>query len=131
MVSSRQIVKGIAMWVDSEILPMMHGATRYGAGVAAALLAKQGEGLLDKAKSSDIAKTMGIVKDGEYELDTLRDVMLAQFPEEGLRIEAAQINQFLSRFLGKLGPIINIRMEGGITFHRSDVEKLFRYIQEG
>ena len=131
MVTSRQIVKGAAMWVDTEILPMMHGAAKYAAGVAAAMLAKQGEGLLEKAKEQDLVKTFGLVKDGAYDLDTLKSVMLERFPEEGLRIEAQQINQFMSRFLGKLGPVLNFQVEGGVTFHKSDVEKFYQYIMGG
>ena len=131
MVTSRQIVKGLAMWVDSEILPMLHGGTKYGAGVVAALLAKQGEGLLDKAKGQETVKALGLVRDGEFDLDVLRTAMIERFPEEGLRIEAAQINALLNRFLGKLGPVLNIQVEGGVTFHKADVEKLYNYIMGG
>ena len=38
MIGSRQIAKGLGAWVDNEILPMMRGPVKYGAGVAAALL---------------------------------------------------------------------------------------------
>lgn len=131
MVTSRQIVKGAAMWVDTEILPMMHGATKYAAGVAAAMLAKQGESLLEKAKEQELVKTFGLVKDGAYDLDTLKSVTLERFPQEGLRIEAQQINQFVNRFLGKWGPVLNFQIEGGVTFHKSDVEKLYQYILGG
>ena len=109
----------------------MRGPVKYGAGVAAALLVKQGETLLEKGKENETIKALGLVRDGEYDIDALKTAMLERFPEEGLRIEAEQINGLLNQVLGKLGPIFNIRMEGGITFHRSDVEKLYRYIQGG
>ena len=131
MINSRQIAKGLGAWVDNEILPMMRGPVKYGAGVAAALLVKQGETLLEKGKENETVKALGLVRDGEYDIDVLKTAMLERFPEEGLRIEAEQINGLLNQVLGKLGPILNIRMEGGITFHKSDVEKLYQYILGG
>ena len=129
--TSRQIARGIAAWVDTEVLPMMHGTTKYGAGVVAALLSKKGEALLEQAKEQDLVKAMGLVRDGEYDLDLIREVMLQPFPAEGLRIDAKQINNAVSRFLGKLGPILNFQVEGCVTFHKADLEKLFGYITGG
>lgn len=131
MVSSRQIMKGVGMWVDSEILPMLHGVSKYGVGVVSALLAKQGEGLLEKAKGLELVKALGLVRDGEFDLEGLKIVMLERFPEDGLRIEAEQINGFLNQFLGKLGTVLNFRVEGGVTFRKTDVEKLYQYIMGG
>lgn len=131
MASSKEIVRGVAAWVDSEILPMMTGTTKYSVGVLAALLGKQGEAMLEKAKSNDAVTALGLVRDGEYDVDMLRTVMLERFPAEGLRIDAEQINGIARRFLGKLGAILNVQVEGGITFHKSDVEKLFGFIKGG
>lgn len=131
MVTSKQIISGAAMWVDSEILPMMHGATRYGASVAAGMGAKWLESKLNKALGSEVAKELGIVRDGGFDLETLRTVMLERFPSDGLRIEAEQINKLVSQVLGKLRTVLNIQMEGAVTFHRADLEKLYQYILGG
>lgn len=131
MVTSKQIVKGIGMFIDTEILPAMGGAARYGAAVASAMGAKWAEGKLEQFRGTEIAKELGIVVDGGFDLDALRTAMVEKFPEEGLRIEAAQINRAVNHFLGKLGPILNVQMEGGITFRRTDIEKLYQYIMGG
>lgn len=130
MVTSKQIIKGAAMWIDSELLPTMQGFSKYGVGVGSVLLSKWAEAKLDDAKKSEEAKLMGIVRDGEFDYDLLREALVGPFPAEGLRLEADQINNFANRFLGKLGPILNFKVQGGITFHKSDVEKLFDYIKE-
>lgn len=118
------------MWIDSEVLTTMQGAPKYGVGIAAALLSKRGEALLDKAKAHDKAKALGIVQGGEFDYDLLRAILVDPFPAEGIRIEADQINGAIHKFLGKLAPILNYQVQGGITFHKSDIEKLFDYIKE-
>lgn len=131
ILTSKQIIRGAASWLDSEILPTMHGASKYGLGVAVSLLSKRGETLLDKAMANDVVQSFGLVRDGGYDLDELRSVMLERFPQEGIRIDAEQINNAVNRFLGKLGPIINYKMSGSITFHRADLERLLNAIMEG
>lgn len=131
ILTSKQIIRGAASWLDSEVLPSMHGASRYGLGVAAAMLSKRGEALLDKAMTSDVVQALGIARDGGYDLDELRTVMLERYPAEGIHIDAEQINGAINRFLGKLAPIINYQVQGGITFHRSDLERLLNKIMEG
>lgn len=128
--TSRQIIKGAGMWIDSEVLATMQGAPKYGVGIAAALLSKRGEALLDKAKAHDKVKALGIVQGGEFDYELLRAILVEPFPAEGIRIEADQINGFIHKFLGKLAPILNYQVQGGITFHRSDIEKLFDFIKE-
>lgn len=131
ILTSKQIIRGAASWLDSEILSTMHGASKYGLGVAASMLSKRGEALLDKAMTNDVVQALGIVRDGGYDLDELRTVMLERYPTEGIRINAEQINNAINRFLGKLAPIINYQVQGGITFHRSDLERLLNTIMEG
>lgn len=131
MVSSHQIMKGVAMWIDSEIASTMNGFPQYGIGMASALLSRRGEKLLNEAARNEAVQTLGIAQDGSFDLELLREIMLEPFPEDGLRLEADQINDFAGKFLGRLGPIMNFQVRGGVTFHRSDVEKLFEYIIGG
>lgn len=128
--NNRQIVKGLGRWLDSEILSQTGPGVKYGVGVAAAMLSRRGEILLEEAKESEPVKLMGLVRDGEYRLDELREDMLRNFPEEGLRIKAETINQIINRALGKLGPILNIQLTGSITVRKHDVETLFRFLME-
>lgn len=128
MVSSHQIMKGLAMWIDAEIASALNGFPQYGIGVASALLSRRGEKLLNEAAKNETVQTLGLAQDGSFDLELLREIMLEPFPEDGLRLEADQINDFAGKFLGRLGPIVNFQVQGGVTFHRSDVEKLFEYI---
>lgn len=130
MVTSKQIIKGAAAWIDSELLTTMHGLPQYGVGVAAALLSKPAEAKLEQLRQSKEAQAMGILQDGGFDYDRLREALVGPFPEEGLRLEADQINNFVNKFLGKLGPILNFQVQGGVTFHRADLEKLLDYIKE-
>lgn len=130
MVTSKQIIKGTARWIDTELLRTMQGLPKYAVGAGSVLLSRWAEPKLEALKQSEQAKLMGVVRDGEFDYDLLREALVEPFPEEGLRLEADQINGFMSKFLGKLGPILNFQVQGGITFHKSDVEKLFDYIKE-
>lgn len=131
IITPKQIVHGAASWLDSEVLSAMGSASKYGLGVAASLLSKQGEALLEKAMTNDTVQALGLARDGGYDLDELRTIMLERFPPEGIRIDAEQINNAIDRFLGKLSPIINYKVRGGITFHRADLERLLNAIMEG
>lgn len=73
---------------------------------------------------------LGILQEDGFDYDRLREALVGLFPPEGLRLEADQINNFVSKFLGKLGPILNFQVQGGVTFHRTDLEKLLDYIKE-
>lgn len=128
--TSKQIIKGAAMWIDSELLSTMHGIPKYGIGIGAALLSKRGEALLEKVKNNEKVKALGIIQGGEFDYDLLREILVEPFPADGIRVEAAQINGAINRFLGKLAPILNYQVQGGITFHKSDVEKLFDFFRE-
>lgn len=128
MVSSHQIMKGVAMWIDSEVASTMSGFPQYGIGVVSALLSRKGEKLLNEAAKNETVQTLGLAQNGAFDLELLREIMLEPFPEDGIRVEAEQINDFAGKFLGRLGPIVNFQVRGGVTFHRSDVEKLFEYI---
>ena len=130
MVTSKQIIKGAAAWIDSELLTSMHGLPQYGVGVAAALLSKPAEAKLEQLRQSKEAQAMGILQDGGFDYDRLREALVGPFPAEGLRLEADQINNFIGKFLGKLGPILNFQVQGGVTFHRADLEKLLDCIKE-
>lgn len=130
MVSSHQIVKGLAMWIDSELLSAIEGLPKYGVGILSTFIGRRGETMLEKLKDANAVKFAEITKDGNYDYELLRACLVEPFPEEGIRIEADQINRFIDKFLGKLAPIVNYRVQGGVTFHKTDIEKLFDYIKE-
>lgn len=130
MVSSHQIVKGLAMWIDSELLSTAKGFPKYGIGIISAFIGNRGETMLEKLKDSNGVKFAEITKDGQYDYDLLRACLVEPFPDEGLRLEADQINAVVNKFLGNWASVINFGVQGGITFHKSDVEKLFDYIKE-
>lgn len=128
MVTAHQIMKGVGMWVDSEVLPILHGFPQYGVGVVSALLSRKGEKLLNEAAKNETVRALGLAQGDGFDLDILREVMVERFPSDGLRLGAEQINDFAKKFLGRWGAILNFQVQGGITFHRADLEKLFGYI---
>lgn len=130
MVTSKQIIKGAARWIDTELLHTMQGFPKYGVGIGSVLLSRWAEPKLETLKKSEEAQAMGIVRDGGFDYDLLHEALVGTFPAEGLRLEADQINNFVNKFLGKLGPILNFQVQGGVTFHKSDIEKLFDFIKE-
>lgn len=88
MVSSHQIMKGVAMWIDSEVASTMGGFTQYGIGMLSALLSRKGEKLLNRAAQNETLQALELVKDGGFDLNLLREITLEPFPDEGLRLDA-------------------------------------------
>lgn len=130
MVTTKQIIKGAARWIDTELLSAMQGATQYAVAAGSVLLSRWAEPKLEALKISEQAALMGVVRDGGFDYDLLRQALVDTFPADGIHVEADQINGFIAKFLGKLGPILNFQVQGGITFRRADMEKLFDYIKE-
>ena len=130
MVTAKQVARGIAAYVDSEILPKMgNGFGKYGVGVLAAIMMKKGESAMDRLFEDKKLQALGITSAEGLDIDLLREAMIERFPAEGLRIDAEQINAMIAGFLGSAAPLFNTRLSGGMTFRREDVEKLYNYVR--
>ena len=114
MVGVDKIERGLAAWLDAELLPMMGQGTagRVLAGAAGGILCKR-MGNAIKALSGNRAATMlGLVDEqGGVDIEIMRDEIGKQMPESGLPIQL---------------PLI-----GTVTLYRKDINNLYDYIMRG
>lgn len=111
MVNAMQIEKGLASYLDAELLPMMPSGTagRVLAGAAGGILCKRMGNAISALQGSKAATMLGIVDgDGNVDIDIIRDEVGKQMPESGL--------------------VIQIPVIGTITLYRKDVNALYDYI---
>ena len=90
MVSIECIERGLARYVDEELLPSINqgGAKGFAIGMAASLLVKRGGRILREYAQKDIWRQMGLVSaDGAVDLDAIRDAAKANIPSGGLALD--------------------------------------------
>lgn len=90
MVSIECIERGLARYVDEELLPNIQqgGAKGFAIGMAATLLVKRGGNILREYAGKDIIRQMGLVSaDGAVDLDAIRDAAKANIPAAGLPVD--------------------------------------------
>lgn len=90
MVSIECVERGVARYVDEELLPGIQqgGAKGFAIGVAASLLVKRGGNLLRGYAQKDILRQMGLVTaDGAVDLDAIRDAAKDNIPSDGLSVD--------------------------------------------
>jgi hypothetical protein len=113
MVSIESVERGVARYIDKEILPAIKtdGIKGFAIGTAASLLVKRGGNLLRGYAQNPTLQQMGLVTaDGAVDLDSLRDAAKDNIPVGGLLVELPM----------------------GITLrvNTSDVDSLYRFIRE-
>lgn len=111
MVSTEQAMRGLVRYLDNEIITMLpaKGWQRVVCGTAVAMAAKNTGRLVETLKTNKYLVAIGV------------------FNTEGaIAIEDVK-NEFVKQ-LGSEGMVIEIPMIGPVTFHQSDVEKLYEYI---
>lgn len=111
MVTTEKAIKGLVRYLDNELMSMLpaKGWQRPVCGTAVAMAAKNAGKLIETLKSNKYLVAIGV------------------FNSEGtIAIEDVK-NEFVKQ-LGTEGMIINIPLIGPVTFHQSDVEKLYEYI---
>ena len=124
MVSKTKVQNGIAMYLDKELMPHLNKGTLPGfaTGVAAAFLIKKMDVVFDYLSSSTVVNVIGLIdKEGNIDIETAKDVLRDQMPEEGLYVNISNL------------PLLNVFLKNeqySMTFHKNDVEKLYGYIME-
>lgn len=111
MVSIDQIEKGIANYLDAELIQQLpaDGFQRVIAGVGLSLLIKRSSVLVEKVKSNSFIQLLGIFdENGNVDIDTLRDEIKKQMPADGIKIDVPSI--------------------GIINFTKNDVDSVYSYI---
>jgi hypothetical protein len=113
MVSIESIERGLAKYIDTQIMPAIKtdGIKGFGIGVAASLLVKRGGNLLRTYAQNPMLQQMGLVTaDGAVDLEALRDAAKENIPAQGMAID--------------LPAGISIRITN------TDVDDLYRAIRE-
>jgi hypothetical protein len=90
MVSIESIERGLAKYIDTQIMPAIKtdGIKGFGIGVAASLLVKRGGNLLRTYAQNPMLQQMGLVTaDGAVDLDALRDAAKENIPAQGMAID--------------------------------------------
>lgn len=111
MVSINQIEKGIASYLDAELMPKFPqtGLERVLIGTGVSLLVKKNVKRISELQQNPIVGAMGIFDgEGNVDLDMLRDEVKKNITTEGIQVDAPMI--------------------GKLTFHKDDIDKLYNHI---
>ena len=111
MVTIDQAMRGVAQYADNEIIPHLPTGKGIGAGIALALIMDGGKSRILALKDHPAVQMMGIMdEEGNIDLERLYNAARPRFDGQKLPITV---------------PII-----GELRFDVSDLDKLYRYIQE-
>ena len=111
MVTIDQAMRGVAQYADNEIIPHLPTGKGIGAGIALALIMDGGKSRILALKDHPAVQMMGIMDaEGNIDLDRLYNAARPRFDGQKLPVTV---------------PII-----GELRFDVSDLDKLYRYIQE-
>ena len=90
MVSIEAVERGLARYVDEELLPSMprDGIKGFAVGAAATLLVRRGGNILREYAKHDLIRQLGIVSpDGSVDIEVLRDAAKSNIPPTGLAVD--------------------------------------------
>lgn len=111
MVSSTSIEKGIASYLDNELMPKLplEGIKRVALGTAVGVIIKRAGFMLENLKDNQMLLAFGIVDgQGGFDLELLQQEAKKQISDAGFNIDI---------------PLI-----GSITFKKEDVDLLYNHI---
>lgn len=112
MISLDQAMRGAQRFAENEILPHLPTAQGIGAGIVLALVMDGGKEKILALRENAAVQMMGIMdEDGNVDIDRLYTAARARFADKKLPVRV---------------PLL-----GELTFDANDVDKLYRYLQEG
>lgn len=109
MVRINSVAKGLANYIDTEILPKMGGWQRWVVGSAAGIALKWADRLITALADHPLIKAMGIID------------------SEGL-VDLDLIHEEFARQAAKGPAVIDITMNNELRLTAEDVEKIYRAI---
>lgn len=107
------IQKGVAAYLDKELMPLLNDSTwkRVAAGTVISLAIARADQYIPILQENPFIKALGIMDEaGNIDLDTLVPEIKKNVPSEGMKVD--------------------IPMLGTMTLHSSDVDKLHNYIKQ-
>lgn len=107
-----QIQKGVAAYLDNEVMPMFKddGWKRVAAGAAIALAIQRSDKFLPIITTNQFVKSMELADDeGNIDIESLIPLVKGQLDKEPLSV--------------------NVPMIGNLIFRPADVDKLYDYIR--
>lgn len=113
MVTIAKIEKGVAAYLDSEVMPHLQsgGLEKVLTGTAVSLVIRRSGKILESYKDNKAIQMLGLMDaEGNVDVDILAEELKKNIPAEGMKVDV---------------PII-----GKMTFHKADVDKLHEYITE-
>lgn len=111
MVPVSKIEKGIAAYLDNELMPKLPstGIEKVLVGTTISLAIRRSGKIIDSYKDNKVVKMLGIMDDaGDVDVDVLADELKKNIPNEGVSIEF---------------PVI-----GSLNIRKKDVDDLREYI---
>lgn len=112
MTSITAIQTGLANYLDKELMPLIPASEKgkkFATGVILSLAIKKLDNLAAALGSKYMLTDIGIITHEGVDLDTLKDVVVANIPAEGITL--------------------NITMLGEMTLHKEDINKLYTTIK--
>ena len=109
MTGINKVINGVTCFLDTEILPHLSGAKRYGATVYLALMEPNAANSIKAALNTPAIKMLGISDGENVDTDKLYSAMIKSVKEDKLTVDI---------------PLI-----GAFSFTKADVDKLFDCIR--
>lgn len=111
MVTIDKIERGVAAYLDAEVMPQLPagGFEKVLAGTAISLFIRKSGKIIEGYKENKAVQMLGIMDtEGNVDVDILAEELKKNISTEGMKIDV---------------PIV-----GKMTFHKEDVDKLHEYI---
>lgn len=113
MVPISQIQRGVAAYIDNELVSKLTGWQKWVLGVGAGTLMARMPALVGNLKQHQLVQMMGIINDNdEIDLDLLCEQMHEQMRRNG-------------------SVTINVPLIGALTLDEGDIDRAYQYIVNG
>jgi hypothetical protein len=114
MVTVEQIEKGIASYLDTELMPKLSDNTiqKVIAGTAIGLAIRQSSTLVKSYQNNEFVKMLGIFdEEGNVDIELVKDELIKNVPTDGFSVEM---------------PVV-----GKLIFKKEDINRLYKHIIGG
>ena len=120
MVSIDQIQRGVARYIDNDVMPSIGqtGFARIAIGAAAGILVQRAGRLVEAYTANPALRALGLTDEAHnVDIDVLATEFKKNVPDEGFKIRIPN-------------PLTGADVMA-MTFKRDDVDRLYQYIKQG